>query len=90
MTLDELRKAIAAQSGVSASDVDAVLTGLKTVVCEKIGEGDITIPGLVKLSPDVRAARKGRNPKTGEEIQIAEKKIVKAKVVKPLSDILAE
>lgn len=40
-------------------------------------EEDVTIQNFGKWSPTVRKARKGRNPKTGEELSIPEKKTIK-------------
>jgi len=40
----------------------------------------VTIPGVVKLKPVDRAARKGRNPATGESIDIPARRDVKATV----------
>jgi DNA-binding protein HU-beta len=44
----------------------------------KAGE-KIVIPGVVKIEVKEQAARTGRNPQTGEEMQIAAKKAIKAK-----------
>jgi DNA-binding protein HU-beta len=44
--------------------------------------GQFVIPGLGKLVRSVRNARKGRNPQTGEEIQIPKKTVVKFRVAK--------
>jgi len=89
MKKDDFVKQIAEKAQVTLSEVEDVLAAQASVVQEAVNEGDVTIPGLVKLSPAVRAARKGRNPKTGEEIQIAEKKVVKVKVLKPLADAIS-
>lgn len=46
--------------------------------------GEFVIPGMVKLVVSKRAARQGRNPATGEPIQIAAKTVVKARIVKQI------
>lgn len=90
MTKADLLKAISADSGETAATVDAVLTSLANVTSKALGEGeDVTIPGLLKLDTKERAARKGRNPKTGEEIDIAAKTVVSVKVLKGLADHVA-
>ncbi|KMW60764.1 DNA-binding protein HU-beta [Candidatus Rhodobacter oscarellae] len=90
MTKADLLKAISADAGESAATVDAVLTSLANVTSKALGEGeDVTIPGLLKLDTKERAARKGRNPKTGEEIDIAAKTVVSVKVLKGLADHVA-
>jgi DNA-binding protein HU-beta len=58
------------------------------VLCEKElkRSGEFVIPGVAKLVLQKRAARVGRNPATGEPINIAAKTVVKARVVKQLKD----
>lgn len=90
MTKADLLKAISADTGETAATIDAVLTSLANVTSKALGEGeDVTIPGLLKLDTKERAARKGRNPKTGEEIDIAAKTVVSVKVLKGLADHVA-
>lgn len=90
MTKADLLKAISSDAGETAATVDAVLTSLANVTSKALGEGeDVTIPGLIKLDTKERAARKGRNPKTGEEIDIAAKTVVSVKVLKGLADHVA-
>jgi DNA-binding protein HU-beta len=58
------------------------------VLCERElkRSGEFVIPGVAKLVLQKRAARVGRNPATGEPIEIAAKTVVKARVVKQLKD----
>jgi DNA-binding protein HU-beta len=48
--------------------------------------GEFTVPGMVKLVVQNRKARMGRNPATGEAIQIQAKTVVKARIAKQLKD----
>ena len=48
--------------------------------------GQFVIPGIGKLVKSIRNARKGRNPQTGEEIQIPKKTVVKFRVAKACKD----
>ena len=48
--------------------------------------GEFVLPGMVKLVVQTRQARSGRNPATGESIQIPEKTVVKARIAKQLKD----
>ena len=48
--------------------------------------GVFTLPGIGKLRKANRKARKGRNPATGEEIQIPAKTVVKARLSKVFKD----
>ena len=78
MNKAELTDAVAESAGVSKSDVAKVLTGLEEVITGAVTGGEkVTIPGFVSFEQTDRAARTGRNPQTGETIQIAASKGVK-------------
>ena len=71
MNKSELVAAVAARTEQSQSDVDETIKALFDVVAEAIGKGeDVTIPGWIKFEQTQRSARTGRNPSTGETIQI--------------------
>lgn len=72
MNKSELVDAIAAKTGVTKSDAAKVLDGFFEVASEVVGKGDekITLPGFLSIERTHRAARSGRNPATGEAIQI--------------------
>ncbi len=72
MNKSELIDAIAGKTGVSKSDVGDVLDGFAEVAYGAVGSGDkITLPGFLSIEQTFRSARTGRNPQTGETIQIA-------------------
>lgn len=48
--------------------------------------GEFSLPGVVKLVVQSRKARTGRNPATGETIQIPAKTVVKARIAKQIKD----
>ncbi|MBJ9695903.1 HU family DNA-binding protein [Burkholderia cenocepacia] len=73
----ELTKAQAAQS------VEAVLDAIQLGLQE---DGDVALSGFGTFSVSAREARTGRNPATGESIQIAASKAVKFKPGKALKD----
>ena len=54
----------------------------------KNAKNTFTLPGLGKLKLKNRAARIGRNPKTGEQIQIKAKRVVKFRVAKAAKDAI--
>ena len=54
----------------------------------KNAKNTFTLPGLGKLKLKNRAARVGRNPATGETIQIKAKKVVKFRVAKAAKDAI--
>lgn len=69
---------IAADSGLSQSDVSKVVDSFFGVVASSVGSGTkVSIPGWISFEQTQRAARTGRNPATGETIQIAASKGVK-------------
>ncbi len=57
---------------------------------EVVTNGEFPLPGLGKLVKKERAARMGRNPMTGESIQIPAKTVVKFRVAKSAKDALLE
>jgi DNA-binding protein HU-beta len=96
MTKQELIAAINEKStshysaGVSKVVVAAVLDTLNEVVTDCIANGEeVTIPGIGKLSIKDKAARKGRNPSTGEEMDIPAKRVPHFSAAKALKDAVA-
>ncbi len=89
MNRSELVDAIADRSGVSSSDVDASLKGLFEVVAGVVAKGDekITIPGFMSFEQSHRKARQGRNPQTGETIQVPASNTVKVSAGSKLKSI---
>jgi len=58
-------------------------------IFERVNNGEtVKLGAYADLEPRVRSARKGRNPQTGEEIQIAEQRAVGLKTHKKLKDLL--
>lgn len=67
----ELVRDLATRAGVSNADADKVLGALQEVLVEQVGAGEkVQITGLLSVERVERAARTGRNPRTGEELQI--------------------
>jgi DNA-binding protein HU-beta len=74
----DLVAAVAAESGQSQSAVNGVLDALFSTLAKSVAEGsEVSIPGWLKVEQTSRAARTGRNPQTGEPIEIAASKGVK-------------
>lgn len=74
---------------VSAVMVEAVLEALGDVAAaELLGGGEIPLPGLGKLKCREVAARKGRNPHTGEELTIPAHKAVAFAACKALKEAM--
>ncbi len=72
MNRSELVSAVAEKSGNSQTAVNGVLDAVFEVFANSVAQGEkITIPGWMAVERTDRAARQGRNPQTGETIQIA-------------------
>lgn len=68
----DLVAAIAEQASLSKSQADAALTALQDVIISNLEKGEaVKVPGFLSVERVERAARTGRNPRTGEELQIA-------------------
>ena len=67
----ELVAEVAEKSGMSQSAVNGVLDALFQVFESSVAQGEtVTIPGWLSVERTDRAARTGRNPQTGESIEI--------------------
>jgi nucleoid DNA-binding protein len=66
--------------GIPKKTVEAVLDALAAKAQQAMSNGqEINLPGVGKLAPVTRAARTGRNPKTGDPVHIPERWSVKFK-----------
>lgn len=87
MNKAELVSAVAEKSGQTAAAVSSVLGAFEDVVTSAVAGGDkVQIPGFLSFERAERAARTGRNPATGAEIQIAAATVPKVKVGKSFKD----
>ena len=87
MNKTELIDAMAADAGVSkAAAKKALESFLGNVGSTLKGGGRVSLVGFGSWSVSKRAAREGRNPRTGETIKIAAKNVVKFKAGAQLSD----
>lgn len=78
MNKSELIDAVAEGAGLSKSDAEKAVNALISSVQGAVAGGDkVTLPGFGAWSRTERAARQGRNPRTGEIVQIAASKGVK-------------
>ena len=72
MTKADLLAAVAAKTGVSSAEADRVISAFVDLVVESAKSGDkVSRPGFGSFSTSKRQARTGRNPRTGEPVQIA-------------------
>ncbi len=74
MNQAEVIKQVAEVSGHGKGTVESILKTLGDVTQAEMQQGgEVTLPGIGKISVKQSAARTGRNPATGAEIQIAAK-----------------
>ncbi|MBT1018004.1 HU family DNA-binding protein [Canibacter sp. lx-72] len=77
----ELVAKIAAETGETQSAVSTVVDSLFKTVAASLAKGEkVAIPGWISFDSTETAARTGRNPQTGEAIQIPAGKRVKITV----------
>jgi DNA-binding protein HU-beta len=87
MNKSELVEAIAKATKLTKVDVAKVVDALVEVSKKELKKGgEINLVGFLSLKKVKRSARTGRNPRTGKELKIAAKNVVKAKVGKTLND----
>lgn len=80
MNKAELIEAMASEAGLSKADSKKALDAFINATTDALKKGDrLSLIGFGSFSISERAARTGRNPQTGKEIQIAAKKVVKFK-----------
>lgn len=86
MKKNELINALAKQTGQEKRAVSATIDALVGVLVE-IGtnQDSVTLPGFGTFKGKTRLARTGRNPATGEQIEIPEKKILTFKTSSALN-----
>lgn len=86
MNQAELIAAVSDAADISKADVEHILKTAGAVIQQTLGKNDdeVSLPGLGKLVVEIRGARIGRNPKTGETLQIPAKAVVKLRPAKEL------
>jgi DNA-binding protein HU-beta len=82
MTRADLVKAMADSTGMSQTDVDKVLGAFLDEVTNVVAKGGekLTIPGFLTFERAHRNARTGRNPQTGEPVEIPATHVAKVTV----------
>ena len=71
-TKAEMIDAVASGAGVSKTDADATISAFFDYVVKTAQAGDkVSVPGFGSFSTTQRSARIGRNPQTGEPVNIA-------------------
>ncbi|MCG8532060.1 MAG: HU family DNA-binding protein [Desulfovibrionales bacterium] len=84
-----VEKLFAKANLASKSQAETVLESTIETITEALMDGDsVVFTGFGSFKVVERAARKGRNPRTGEEIEIAATKVVKFTPGKTLKEVV--
>jgi DNA-binding protein HU-beta len=87
MNKAELIAAVAAEADISKTDAAKAVDAITTVISGSLQKGDeVSLVGFGRFYLKKSEERKGRNPKTGEEIIIPASNHVKFKAGKTLTD----
>ena len=87
MNKQELISKIAEKAGLTQKQAGAALAALTATITDALKEeGKLAVSGLGTFEVRERAARTGKNPRTGETVKIAAKRIPAFKAAKALKD----
>lgn len=91
MNKGELVNTIAEKLNATKAEVARMIEAFSTLVTETLKEGEqIVMPGFGTFAVVNRSARTGRNPQTGEAIEIKASRVVKFKPSKSLKEAVQE
>ena len=89
MTKTQFLQALAEKTGHTKKEAASLVDALVGLMYDEVKKaGEVTLPGVGKLMKKFRPARMGRNPATGEQIQIKAKTVVKFRVAKAAKDAI--
>lgn len=89
MTKQDLVNFIAEDTGLTKADATRALDSLMKGITEGLKkEGKVALTGFATFEVKQKAAREGRNPRTGETVTIAARKAVAIKAGSKLKDAL--
>ncbi|MHA3079528.1 HU family DNA-binding protein [Acinetobacter sp. ANC 5502] len=89
MNKSQLIKKITASANLTQAQATAALQAFETSIIDELANGgEVTLTGFGTFKVIERAARTGRNPKTGESLEIAASKVPSFKAGKALKDAL--
>ena len=87
MTKSELSTQVAAQASLTKASADAAVNAVFSAITDALANGEtVTLTGFGTFTVRSREARQGRNPRTGESINIAASRVPAFKAGKALRD----
>lgn len=91
MNKTELIAAVAAKTGLTKKDTEATVSAALESIVAALAEGDkVQLPGFGTFEVKHREARTGRNPRTGETMEIAASNAPSFKPGKAMKDAVAK
>lgn len=86
----ELVQAIAKETGLKQDDVNKVIDAMQPIVVEAVIENgeEVNLPELGKFKPMIRQAHTGRNPLTGDSLEIPESHTVAFKPTTKIKKVI--
>ena len=91
MNKGELINAVAENGGMTKKDAGIAVDAVFSAISDALAKGDsVQLIGFGTFGVKERAAREGRNPRTGEKVQIAASKSPVFKAGKALKDKIAQ
>ena len=91
MTRSALCSRVAAATSLSKADADVAAGAIFSSITDALARGEtVTIAGFGKFTTQDRAARTGRNPRTGESVAIAARRVPAFKANTALRDSVNE
>lgn len=89
MTKADLIETVAGSTGLTKGNVKQALDGVFGAIMDALADGDrVQIPGFGTFEVRQRAARAGKNPRTGESITIPASTVPAFKAGKALKDLV--
>ncbi len=89
MKKSEMIEALANETGLTKADVEKVFNGTFNLFKDELAKGNnVAVAGFGTFKVSHRAARDGRNPKTGETMKIAASNSVSFKAGSALKDVV--
>ena len=90
MNKTELTAAVAEKAGISKKDAEKATSALFEVITDALAAGDkVAVIGFGNFEVKVRAARTGKNPQTGETVEIPATRVAAFKAGKALKQAVA-
>ncbi len=90
MNKTEFVSRLAEQNGMTKADADRALKGVIEIISQELKNGgSVVLTGFGTFSVGERAPRKGRNPQTGQPIDIPASRAAKFKAGKALKDAVS-